>query len=50
MNGNRLKMNYSKTEFIILGSRQQLEKFQMKSINICSTAVPRSIIVRYLDV
>ena len=27
MNGNRLKMNDSKTEFIILGSRQQLEKY-----------------------
>ena len=48
MNGNRFKINYSKTEFIILGSRKHLEKCQIKSINVCSTAVPRSIVVRYL--
>ena len=50
MNGNRLKMNYSKTEFIIPGSRQQLEKCQMKLINVCSTAVPKYIVVRFLGV
>ena len=48
MNGNRLKMNDSKTDFIILGSRQQLEMCQMKSISVCSTAVTRSNIVKYL--
>ena len=48
MNGNRLKMNDSKTESITLGSWQQVEKCQMKSITVCSTAVPRSNVVRYL--
>ena len=42
-------MNDRETEFIILRSRQQLEKCQMKLINRCSTAVPRSTVVRYLD-
>ena len=43
-------MNDIKTEFIILGWRQQLEKCQMKLINVCLTAMPRSIVVRYLGV
>ena len=35
MNGKRLKMNNKRTKFITLGSRQQLEKFQKKWINVC---------------
>ena len=36
MNENKLKMNASKTEFIMFGSRQQLDKCVTSSINIAN--------------
>ena len=50
MDGNRLKMNDSKTEFIMFGSRKMLTKCTTKDININGTRVKRENIIRYLRV
>ena len=48
MDLNRLKMNCSKTEFILMGSRQQLKKSETDSINICGNTITASPLVKYL--
>jgi hypothetical protein len=48
MNQNKLKMNTSKTEFIMFGSRQQLNKCSTKEINIAGDSVKSVACVRYL--
>lgn len=48
MNKNKLKMNSSKTEFILVGSRQQLAKCRAESIDIVGDMIKRSSYVRYL--
>ena len=45
---NRLCMNDSKTEFIMLGGQQQLKKCTTKSINVNGSIVEISAIVKYL--
>ena len=50
MDKNRLWMNDSKTEFIMLGGQQQLKKCTTKSINVNGSTVERSAIVKYLGV
>ena len=48
MNENRLKMNTTKTELILLGSRQQLAKCKTSSMDVCGDIVKRSKIIKYL--
>ena len=48
MDINRLKMNSSKTEFIMIGSRQQLLKCNTENINITGDIIPRKPIFKYL--
>lgn len=48
MNENRLKMNDSKTEFIVFGSRHQLNKALITSLNVNSELVNASDSVKYL--
>ena len=48
MDENCLRMNDSKTEFIMLGGQQQLKKCTIKSINVNGSTVERSAIVKYL--
>ena len=48
MNKNRLKMNASKTDFIIFCSRKLLPKITITSINICHNRVAKSEVVKYL--
>jgi hypothetical protein len=48
MNGNKLKMNSSKTEYIMFGSRQQLSKCKTKEIDICGDKVKVQKCIRYL--
>ena len=50
MNQNRLKMNTSKTEFMIVGHRTQTDKCYVTSINVCGDIVTASSTVRYLGV
>jgi hypothetical protein len=48
MNSNKLKMNNSKTEFILFGSRPQLNKCNTKEINICGNVIESQHCIRYL--
>ena len=48
MDHNRLKMNRNKTEFILIGSKQQLQTCHTKQININSENITRSETVKYL--
>ena len=48
MKENKLKMNTSKTEFIMFGSRQQLNKCSTKEINIIDDRIQSARYVRYL--
>ena len=48
MNKNRLKMNDSKTEFIVFGSSQQLKKMLISNVNVNSERVNTSDSVKYL--
>jgi hypothetical protein len=50
MNGNRLKLNPTKTEWIYFGSRVQLLKCQHDSINVSGAAVIRSSCIKLLGV
>ena len=50
MNMNKLKMNDSKTEFIMFGSRQQLLKLTSTSIYVNNCQVEMSNSVKYLGV
>ena len=48
INGNRLKLNPNKTEFIIFGSSIQLGKCATEQINICGTEVKKCKLICYL--
>ena len=48
MDQNRLKMNNDKTEFILIGSRQQLDKAQTSVVNINGEIVQKSRCIKYL--
>ena len=48
MDSNKFKMNCSKTEFIMFGSRQQLSKCSTKDININGDIIERVPVIRYL--
>ena len=47
MDKNRLKMNQSKTEFIIFGSHQQVNKC-VSDLDVNEVKVPRSDQIKYL--
>ena len=48
INRNKLKMNTSKTEFILFGSKQQLNKFLTTDIDIAGDKVSRVKCIRYM--
>ena len=48
MDKNRLKMNTTKTEFILFGFRKQLQKCYTKSVSIVGNEVTRSSRIKYL--
>ena len=50
MDGNRLKMNNSKTEFILFGSNKMLTRCITAHININGTRVKKQNVIRYLGV
>ena len=47
MDQNRLKMNSAKTEFIIIGSHQQLCKVETSQINVDSDIIMKSQCIKY---
>ena len=47
MDGKRLKINSAKTDFILIGSRQQLAKCKTTSILANDEIVQRSSIIKY---
>ena len=48
MNLNHLKLNPDKTEFILFGSRQQLNKCKSKEISVVDAVVGWSNCIKYL--
>ena len=50
MNENRLKMNSDKTEFVLFGSRSQLDKCKIKARNVDDTEVVLVDRMKYLGV
>ena len=48
MDINRLKMNSAKTEFILVGSKQQLGKTKIDHINVNSIPIKKSFCIKYL--
>ena len=48
MDENRLKMNHTKTEFILFGSRQQLVKCTVQSLTVNDCDIPRVNVITYL--
>ena len=50
MNLNRLQMNTSKTEFMIIGSGKQLTKCVTNNITVCNDIVEKSEIIRLLGI
>ena len=50
MDENRLKMNTSKTEFIMFGSKRKLTKCNTNSLKVSSETVHRSHSIKYLGV
>ena len=49
MSLNRLQINTSKTEFMMIGSRKQLSKYVTNNIKVCNDMVEKSEIIRLLD-
>ena len=50
MNENRLKMNNDKTEFILFGSKPQLDKCKTKTLNVDNTEIELVDKIKYLGV
>ena len=49
MNRNQLKMNDAKTEFIVFGSKHQVQRNDLKSLNIDNTTVKAKLVIKFLD-
>ena len=48
MDGSKLsKDEYSQTEFIVFGSKQQLKKVEVASINVNGDSIPKSEVIKY---
>ena len=48
MDSNRLKMNATKTGFIMFGSKKQLQKCTTKTLKVNDDMVPTSETIKYL--
>ena len=45
---NQLKMNDAKTEFIVFGSKHQVQRNDLKSLNIDNTTVKAKLVIKFL--
>ena len=50
MNRNQLKLNDAKTEFIVFGSKHQVQRNGMKNLNIDDTTVKAKSVIKFLGV
>ena len=50
MNGNKLKMNNDKSEFILFGPKPQLDKCTTKTLNVNNTEIKLADKIKYLGV
>ena len=48
MNRNQLKMNDAKTEFIVFGSKHQVQRNDLKSLNIDNTTIRAKLVIKFL--
>ena len=48
MNRNQLKMNDAKTEFIVFGSKHQVQRNDLKSLNIDDTTIRAKFVIKFL--
>ena len=48
MNRNQLKMNDAKTEFIVFGSKHQVQRNDLKILNIDNTTVKAKSVIKFL--
>ena len=48
MNKDRLKMNNNKTEFILFGSKPQLDKCKTKTLKVNNTEIELADMIKYL--
>ena len=48
MNRNQLKMNDAKTEFIVFGSKDQVQRNDLKSLNIDDTTIRAKFVIKFL--
>ena len=48
MNKNQLKMNDAKTEFIVFGSKHQVQRNGLRSLNIDNTTVKAKLVIQFL--
>ena len=48
MNRNQLEMNDAKTEFIVLGSKHQVQRNDLKSLHIDNTTVKAKLVIKFL--
>ena len=48
MNRNQLKMNDTKTEFIVFGSKHQVQRNGLKSLNIDNTTIKAKSVIKFL--
>ena len=48
MNRNQLKMNDAKTEFTVFGSKHQVQRNDLKSLNIDNTTIRAKLVIKFL--
>ena len=48
MNRNQLKMNDAKTEFIVFGSKHQVQRNDLKSLNMDNTTIRAKLVIKFL--
>ena len=48
MNKNQLKMNDAKTEFTVFGSKHQVQRNDLKSLNIDDTTIRAKFVIKFL--
>ena len=48
MNRSQLKMNDAKSEFIVFGSKHQVQRNDLKNLNIDNTTISTKLVIKFL--